>query len=109
MQKLIWEFTEPGFKRRLYSGVSDMVCGFVTGNKDLQTEFALRHASIRWGAVFPKSENSTSTPETSCKSTSTAHIRAGALPQRVYVLLSVQLSRLKEKHQCQTQKQFKHI
>lgn len=31
-------------------------CGFVTGNKDLQSELALRHASVRWGAVIPTSE-----------------------------------------------------
>lgn len=31
-------------------------CGFVTGNKDLQSEFPLRHASVRWGAVIPTSE-----------------------------------------------------
>lgn len=28
----------------------------MTGNKDLQTEFALRHTSVRWGAVIPKSK-----------------------------------------------------
>lgn len=67
-------------------------------------EFALRHASVRWGVVIPKSENSASTPETHILSTSTAHIRAGALPQRVYILLSEKIVRLMEKHQCQTQK-----
>lgn len=46
----------------LVSGVGLMVlgliwpCGFGTGNKDLQSEFALRHASVRWGAVIPTSE-----------------------------------------------------
>lgn len=27
--------------------------GFGTGNKDLQSEFPLRHASVRRGAVIP--------------------------------------------------------
>lgn len=37
-------------------------CGFVTGNRDLQTEFALRRARVRWGAVIPKSRNSSPAP-----------------------------------------------
>lgn len=42
MRKLISKFMEPGFKHRPMWPIC--FCGFVTGSKDLQTEFALRRS-----------------------------------------------------------------
>lgn len=60
-------------------------CGFVTGSKDLQTEWnLLQDMPVLGGVLLFQSQKIPPPPQKhiSCKSTSTAHVNAGALPQR---------------------------
>lgn len=77
--------------RSLVSNVGSVVeclicsCGFVTGSEDLQTEWnLLQDMPVLGGVLLFQSQKIPPPPQKhiSCKSTSTAHVRAGALPQR---------------------------